>query len=86
VTEQEIRAALRAWICRASRRIAPEQLTDETPIVEQRIVSSLQVMELLLHVEALRGAPIDLQALRPGALRDVDTIYRTFFEGVAHAA
>jgi hypothetical protein len=83
-SESEIRAALRAWIVRASGKVRDDELTDTTPIVERRILSSLQVPELLLYVETLRGALIDVQQLRPGALADVDTIYRVFFHGGNH--
>jgi hypothetical protein len=84
-SESEIRAALRAWIVRASGKVEAEELTDATPIVERRILSSLQVPELLLYIETLRGAPVDVQQLRPGALGDIDAMYRVFFRGADNA-
>ena len=51
---------------------------DDTPLLEQRIITSFQVLDLLLHLEHLRGAPIDREQLQPGSLRDVATIARVF--------
>lgn len=84
--ETLIRSSLKSWICQSNGKIRPEELTDQTPIIEQRILSSLQVMEFILFVDSLRGAPVDLQRLGPGVLKDIDTIYHTFFEGADHVA
>jgi acyl carrier protein len=78
VTETELREALREWIVRTSGRIGREALRDDTPILEQRILTSLHVLELVLFLEQVTGLPIDVQRLRPGVFRDVDTICRSF--------
>ena len=33
-----------------------------------------------MFLERLRGAPIEIENLKPGVFRDVDTIARTFLE------
>ena len=81
MTEAEVRAALREWIVKTSGRIRPQALRDDTPILEQRILTSLHVMELILFLENLTGRPIDPQRLKPGVFRDVDTICRNFVAG-----
>lgn len=53
-------------------------MRDDTPILEQRILTSLHVLELVLFLEQVTGLPIDVQRLRPGVFRDVDTICRSF--------
>ena len=78
MTETELREALREWIVKTSGRIGPETLRDDTPILEQRILTSLHVLELVLFLEQVTGLPIDVQRLRPGVFRDVDTICRSF--------
>ena len=36
-------------------------------------------MELILEIELLKGDSLDVSRLRPGAFRDIDTIYKNFF-------
>ena len=78
-TEEEIRQSLRDWIVKKNGKIRPEDLSDQTPIIEQRIISSLQVMDLIFYLEQLSGNPIEVDDLKPGVFRDIDSIYRNFF-------
>ena len=78
-SEIEIKTALRDWIIRKGK-IQTEELTDQTPFLERRIISSVQLMELILFMEDLSGKPIDVKALKKGMLRDIDTIFRNFFK------
>ena len=79
--EAEIRQALRDWVLKTSGKIKPEELTDETAIIEQRIISSLQIMDLILFLEQQTGQPIDVTQLKPGVFRNISVIYRNFFQG-----
>jgi len=79
--EATVRSRLREWIARKSGKVTADQLSDSLPILEQRILSSLHVAELLLYIAELRDRAIDVESLRPGVFRDVDTIYKTFFAG-----
>ena len=76
--EAEIKASLREWIARKGK-VSPGEITDETPFLEQRIISSVQLMELILFLEDLRKDPIDVKGLKRGMLRDINTIYTNFF-------
>jgi acyl carrier protein len=78
-SDKEVKTALRDWIAQKSK-IRPEEINNETPFLEQRIISSIQLMELILFMEDLSGTSIDVKALKKGMLRDIDTIYRNFFE------
>lgn len=78
-TEEEIRRSLRDWIAKTSGKIRAEDLGDQTPIIEQRIISSLQVMDLIFFLEQLSGRPIEVDDLKPGVFRDIDSIYQNFF-------
>lgn len=75
----DIREALREWILERRPDLAPDAIDDHTPLIEARYLESLDVAELLLFVEQLRGRPIDIDALTPGAFRDIDTLHTTFF-------
>jgi acyl carrier protein len=79
---------LRAWILENNgRRIDAADLRDDTPLLEQRILSSLQIADLLLFLEELRGAPVDLEGLTGASFRDVDALVKAFLpEEVADAA
>ncbi len=81
MTETEIRVALREWV-REQAGDAP-LIDDATPLIASRLITSLQVMDLLLLLEELRQEPIDPTALRPAAFRDIDAIYATFFAAPA---
>lgn len=79
--EAEIRRTLREWVLKTSTKITPDELTEETPIIEQGIISSLQIMDLILFLEQLTGRSIDVAQLKPGVFRNIDVIYRNFFQG-----
>ena len=79
-TEREIREALREWIVRKSGgKVQAHELTDQTPLIEQRIITSIQAMDLILFIERLRERPVDVERLKPGVFRTVDAIYASFF-------
>lgn len=76
-SEAEARRALRAWV-RDRSSGAVDEFDDQTPLIASRLLTSLQITDLLLFVEEARGAPLDPASLRPGVFRDIDTIYATF--------
>lgn len=79
MTESEIRQRLRAWIVNRARD-KPDDLRDDMPILENGILTSLDVVELILFIENLRGgAEVSAEDLEPSAFRDIDSIYRSFF-------
>jgi acyl carrier protein len=78
-SETEVRDQLRTWILRRSKSAAGTGLKDDTPILESGLLSSLDVVELILFVESLRGEEIDVDAIEPEVLTNIDTIYDGFF-------
>ena len=78
--ESEVRKTLREWIVNKNGRLSAHDLVDDTPIIERRIISSLQLTDLILMLEKLSGNPIEAEMLRPGAFRDINAIYRNFFD------
>ena len=73
------RERLREWVIRGGR-IRREELRDDTPLLELRVITSLQLMDLILLVEDLAGRRVDVARLTPGLFRDIDTICRNFLE------
>ncbi len=76
--EAEIRDQLRSWIIERSKS-GIETLDDQTPILDSGILSSLDVVELVLFIESLRGEEVDVDDIEPESLTTVDTLYETFF-------
>lgn len=72
------RAEIRAWVLSNGRNLSDTTLTDQTKLLEGRHITSLQVPELLMTIERVRRAPIDLSALKAGDMKDLDTIYARF--------
>jgi acyl carrier protein len=80
MSEAEIRDQLRSWILRRAKKAPNTRLDNDTPILDSGLLSSLDVVELILFVENLRGKEIDVDAIEPEALVNIDTIYGAFFE------
>jgi hypothetical protein len=77
------KARLRAWVLEHGRRIDGVELTNETPLLEKRILSSLQIADLLLFLEELRGAPVELEGLSGASFRDLASMARNFLAEAA---
>jgi len=79
MTESEIRQHLRAWIINRAKE-KPGGLPDDMPILESGILTSLDVVELIVYIEKLRGGTeVPTEALEPSAFRDINSMYRAFF-------
>jgi hypothetical protein len=71
-----MRRELRAFVLEKAR--VTGELTDQTPLLADGWLRSVHVPELLLLMERLRGAPIDVADLRPGDFQDIDTLVAKF--------
>jgi acyl carrier protein len=78
-TETNIRHALRQWIAGVSDKTSAENLRDDTPLFRNGILKSVQVSDLILYIEELAERAVDVEQIKPGVFRDIDTIYRSFF-------
>jgi acyl carrier protein len=79
MTENEIRGQLRDWIFNRAKN-KPKALTDDMPVLERGILTSLDIVELVLFVERLRGGvEVDVETLDPSAFRDVNSMFAAFF-------
>jgi acyl carrier protein len=76
VNGQEAKSVLRDWILARDPKLRPEAITDDAPLIKGRIVTSLQLMDLVLFVEELRGRPLAPDQLRPGTFDTLETIYQ----------
>ena len=79
MTEADIRERLRAWIVNRAKD-KPERLPDDLPLLEKGVLTSLDVVELIVFIEQLRGGvEVPAESLEPAAFRDIDSMYRAFF-------
>jgi acyl carrier protein len=78
MTKEEAREQIREWIVARSGKVRPEEIRGDTPVLEQRIISSLEVVELVVFLESLRGGPIDYDRLNGKSLRSIDAMWEAF--------
>ncbi|MBX9686265.1 MAG: hypothetical protein K2X27_06155 [Candidatus Obscuribacterales bacterium] len=84
-SEAEFRSELRKWIVNKNGKIKAEDLKDDTAIIEQRIISSLQLMDLILELEKLSEEALDVEQLKPGVFKNIDSICHNFYKGESNA-
>ncbi len=77
--EQEIKDKLRGWIRKHAKTAPGPDFSDATHILEEGILSSLDIVEFVLFIESLRGDEVDADAIEPEAFTSIDTLYATFF-------
>lgn len=80
MTPESARAAVRSCLAAVKPELDLPALGDDTPLLDSRVISSFELLDLILHLEQARGAPITREQLQPGSFRDVSTIARVFLE------
>lgn len=79
MSEAEFKNALREWIIQTSAKACSNELDFRTSIIEQRIITSLQVMDLILFIEKISDNSIEVDKLKPGVFKNIDSICANFF-------
>ncbi len=57
-----------------------EHVSDHTPLLKERVITSFQVLDLILHLERARGRPVNRTQLQPGSFSDIATLAQVFLE------
>ena len=83
MSETEIRNRLRGWILERSGASGERLASDELPILEEGLLSSLDIVEFILFIESLRGEEVDIEAIEPEVFTNINTLYKAFFGNVA---
>jgi len=73
---ESTREKLRAFVLEKTESAIAEQ----KHLFENGILKSIQVMDLILFVEEISGQEIDVEGLKPGAFKNIDTIIKNFCE------
>lgn len=74
------RQVLLDWIRSKAKSVDEVTITDQTLIIEEGLITSVDVLGLILLIEDLGRIEIDATELEPGMLESVDRICRTFLE------
>lgn len=77
--EAQVKAKLRNWIVNRAKTSPGPDFSDQTLILEERILSSLDVAEFVLYIESLLGEEVDVESLQPEVFASVNTIHEAFF-------
>lgn len=72
------RVAVRQFVLDRNPGLATHALADETPLLSERLLTSLSLLDLLLLLESLRQAPIDVRSMSPDSFRSIDAIVATY--------
>ena len=80
MSSTEARSALRGFVLARNRDLCAEELQDDTPLITSRLVTSLHLVDMLLLLESLRRAPIDVRRMTPGSFHNIDVIVETFLQ------
>jgi acyl carrier protein len=79
VDELKIRAELRRWVVERAGLEKSRAFDDGTRILEKGILSSLDVVELVLFIESLRGEEVDTEEIDPDVFSSINSLYKAFF-------
>lgn len=75
---------LHDWLVQQNGQISAGDLDADTPILERKIITSLQVLDLILFIERLRGGSIDVRLIRRGSFSSINAIMEHFFSEQTH--
>ena len=71
-------AKVRACLAAIKPGVDLDTVNDDTPLLEERVITSFDVMDLMLHLEQVSGHSITATQLVPGSFRNIRTIARVF--------
>ncbi len=71
-------AKVRSCLAAIKLDIDLDAVGDDTPLLEERVITSFDVLDLILHLEQVSGKSINPTQLVPGSFRDIETIARVF--------
>jgi acyl carrier protein len=77
--ESAVRGQLRSWIIKHAKNPPGTDFSDETLLLEQGILSSLDIVEFVLFIENVRGDEVDTDAIEPDAFTSINALYTAFF-------
>ena len=77
--ESDVRSKLRDWIIKHAKTSPGSGFNDQTQLLEDGILSSLDIVEFVLFIESLRGEDVDVDDIEPEVFTSIDTLHAAFF-------
>lgn len=77
--ESEIRIKLHDWILKHAKTPPGPSFSDKSLLLEDGILSSLDIVEFVLFIESLRGEDVDIDDIDPKVFTSIDTLHAAFF-------
>lgn len=77
--ESDVRSKLRGWIIKHAKTPPGAGFNDQTQLLEDGILSSLDIVEFVLFIESLRGEEVDVEDIEPEVFTSIDTLHAAFF-------
>ncbi|NPU91555.1 MAG: hypothetical protein HPY82_06540 [Gammaproteobacteria bacterium] len=74
-----VKTRIRDWILAKNPQVNAAALQDDTALLEQKILTSIQIMDLILFLEHLQERPLDIDQVQPENFHSVNTICAAFF-------
>ena len=75
----DTKSAIKAWMAERNCSIEAADIGDDTRIIEQKVITSMQIMDLILFIESLRGKPVEPAQIKAGSFQSVNAIEEAFF-------
>lgn len=74
-----VKSQIRDWILAKNPQVDALTLQDDTALLEKKILTSIQIMDLILFLEHLQGRPLDIDQVQPENFVSLNTIHAAFF-------
>ncbi len=78
-----IKTQIKTWIVDKKKLPDASVVAHDTALIEQKILKSIDIMDLIMFIEFLRDRPLNAAELKPGAFHSIDSIADHFFVATA---
>ncbi|MBC7660573.1 MAG: hypothetical protein H7249_12820 [Chitinophagaceae bacterium] len=79
MSDQDVKAKLKKWIIGKNPTTDLSALSDSTPLITQKLITSVQMLDFILFMESIGANEFDPETLTPQSFATIDTIYQNFF-------
>lgn len=77
--EKAIRDGLKGWILDRAGATPDALASDQQAILDDGLLSSLDIVEFILFIEDLREEEVDIEAIEPEVFNNIDSLVEAFF-------
>ena len=81
ISKCQAKTSLKQWL--EQNCSSDTAIDDNTKLVEERVITSLKVMDLILFIEQLTDRRIEIEQVRPDSFASINSICARFFTEAA---